>query len=897
MLEGRLRARTLKWRLTVGRVNRGNLRGVIRTWRCVLVVVWLVLLGTTAFAGPASKGADQTTGSEPLGEALRALASRSNLQILFDADLVAHRTVASVNDKLPPAAALDELLRNTGLEAREQAPGVIVIRRRQETPAKLPPSIAPAAPLSPLQASQVLDEIVITAERREERLQDVPISVSAYSRSVLDAQGSRSIDDIARLTPGVYFARGINYNSESSVISIRGIQSVAGASTTGVYIDETPIQGRHLSFGTFDTYPELFDLDRVEVLRGPQGTLFGSGSEGGTVRFITPEPELDRYSGYVRSEVGAIEQGGPVYELGLAGGGPLVEDSVALRASLSYRYEGGYVDRIDWHTAQLIDRNSNASTTETARLSVKWALSEQLSITPSLYYQYRHVDDTAAWWNVVPGTPDPTAGQFASPFRNGNVIANPSTDSFTLAALKIDWRFGSARLLSNTSYFKRSQNAVTDYTEYDRAVFLGNPYPPAGVAAPTYWADDQNNWTQEFRLESSTPDARTQWTAGIFYQHADENTIQNVYDPALVSQLGLAVYDGGYLYHQDPFSSIDTQIAAFGQADVRVSAPLTLTLGLRYTRASYTGQAYYAGPVIGVPVSSSGSLTEHPVTPKVGLSYRRDPDSLWYVTMTKGYRIGGTNPDVGQFCYGGPSSALGSIGLSQVPPKYNSDSVWSYEIGAKSYFAEGRALLDMSTYLIKWNNIQQNVPLTACGFQFTANLGTADSKGIDVRFEVKPTDSMALGATFGLTDAYYTRTVRLAPTALSLVQAGDHIAGSPWTIALFARASFPLFGLDGYTRIDYEYAAKQTDIVPNQDPLNGQYGLWFPSVPAQSYASLRTGVKWASFDLSFFAQNLFDTRPRLTVNQDVATPTGGTPLLYVITWRPRTLGLTLTYHY
>ena len=236
--------------------------------------------------------------------------------------------VRPVSGTLPAVAALDELLKNTGLEAHEQAPGVIVIRRRKEMPAKLPP-FAQAAPNSIVaaQGSETLEEIQITAERRQERLQDVPISVSAYSRLTLDAQGSRSIDDIARLTPGVYFARGINYNSESSDISIRGIASVAGASTTGVYIDETPIQSRHLSFGTFDAYPEIFDLDRVEVLRGPQGTLFGSGSEGGTIRFITPEPALDRYSGYARSEIGATEHGGSVSELGLAGGGPLIGDS------------------------------------------------------------------------------------------------------------------------------------------------------------------------------------------------------------------------------------------------------------------------------------------------------------------------------------------------------------------------------------------------------------------------------------------------------------------------------------------------------------------------------------------------------------------------------------------
>jgi outer membrane receptor protein involved in Fe transport len=169
-----------------------------------------------------------------------------------------------------------------------------------------------------------LAEIVVTAQKRTEKLQDVPISVSVYSQALMDAQGTRVIDDVARLTPGLAFFRGtINNNSESSDISIRGIQSTAGASTTGIYIDDVPIQGRHLSFGTFNAYPQLFDIDRVEVLRGPQGTLFGSGSEGGTVRFITPETSLTRYSAYARSELAATSGGDPVEEIGVAGGGPM----------------------------------------------------------------------------------------------------------------------------------------------------------------------------------------------------------------------------------------------------------------------------------------------------------------------------------------------------------------------------------------------------------------------------------------------------------------------------------------------------------------------------------------------------------------------------------------------
>jgi outer membrane receptor protein involved in Fe transport len=880
----------------VGRVRFGHIAGIL-LWLCVRSFE-SAATGLPGGGETLDERISVRLPAQPLGDALRALAREANLQLLFDADLVAGRVSRPVRDKNSVGRVLDELLRGSGLEAIEQAPGVVVIRLKNGAPAAATATVPAAAPEHPAGAqTQALGEVLITAERRSERLQDVPISVSVHDRATMDLQGARSIDDIARITPGVDFQHGINYNSESSSISIRGIASLAGAATTGVYIDDAPIQSRQLSFGTYDAYPQLFDLERVEVLRGPQGTLFGSGSEGGTLRFITPQPDLERSTVYVRSEAAATDHGAPVAESGIAAGFPLVEDQLAVRASLSYRYEGGYVDRIDWHTREDIDPDSNAGTTKTARIALKWAVSEELTVTPSFFLQYRHVDDTAAWWAIESGARDPTAGQFDQPLRNGNAIANPSTDILRLSSFKVDWNLGSARLLSSTSYFERDQSAVTDYTEYDRAVFLGNPFPPAGVAASTYWADDQSNWTQELRAESTDPGARARWTAGVFYQHAYERTVENVFDPALVAQLDFPVYAGGYLYYQQPFSGLDTQVAAFGQLDLKLSDPLTLTVGLRESRARYEGVAYYAGPAVGTPVYSTGSSTEYPLTPKFGLEYRLDPASMLYATVAKGYRIGGTNPAVGQFCYGGAESALGSIGLDRVPPQYHSDSVWSYEVGSKSSFDEGRALIDASVYLIHWSGIQQNVPLNACGFQFTANLGAAESRGVDMQAEFRPTPALLAGATLSVTDAFYTRTVKLAPTALAIVESGDHIPGSPWKAALFSQADLRVLSKDAYLRLDFQYAARQSDTVPGQDPRDGLYGRWTASVPTQSDASLRAGVKWGGYDLSLFAQNVFDTLPRLKVNQDVATPSGGTPLLYVISWRPRTVGVTLTLNY
>jgi len=658
-------------------------------------------------------------------------------------------------------------------------------------------------------AGPPLAEVVVTAQRREEPLQSVPISMTVFNQAALDIQGTHNIDDLARLTPSVTFIRsGNNNNAESSEIAIRGIVSNAGAATTGVYIDDTPIQTRHLGFASFNTYPQLFDIDRVEVLRGPQGTLFGSGSEGGTIRYLTPQPSLTNSSLYARAEIAATDSGDPVYEAGVAAGVPLISESLGMRASVSYRSEGGFVDRVNWHTGQTVDNSANGAHTITARLAFKWAPTQDLAVTPSVLYQKREVDDTAAWWWIRPQFPpgDPTNGQFDAPFRTGNEIASPDYDDFTLSTIRIDWTLGSVALVSNSSYFKRNQSAITDYSQFDRAIFLGNPFPPPGQVGSGSWGDDQENWTQEIRLQSNDNASRLVWTAGLFYQYAKETTRQLVYDPSVQVDLGLPPdFNGGYIYVENPRTGLDRQIAVFGQADWKLTEALKLTVGARFARAQFDGSASYPTTlVVGPAFTTSGGETEHPFTPKAGLTYQWDPNKLLYLTVAKGFRIGGTNPAVGQFCYGGPDSALGSIGLSAVPPTYGSDSVWSYEVGSKNTLADNRLVLNASAYYIKWKNIQQNVPLTACGFQFTANLGEAKSTGFDVQSVYSPNRLVSLGATFSYTDAKFTETLQVTPTVFSIVQDGDHLPAAPWSVSAFVQGNIPFERRNGYVRLDYQ---------------------------------------------------------------------------------------------
>lgn len=253
-----------------------------------------------------------------------------------------------------------------------------------------------------------LHEVVVTATRRSESALKVPVSIAAFSQQQLDNQGLKEIDDLTRYTPGLRLTRTTNGGNN---ISIRGISSGAGAGTTGVYIDDTPIQVRNLAYAAGSTFPALFDLERVEVLRGPQGTLFGSGSEGGTVRFIQTSPSLNDYSGYARGEVSTTQGGDPSYEGGAAFGGPIIEGKLGFRVSGFYRKEGGYVDGISgtpvvldptgnagpasltFTNKQVTRENTNSVEITGFRGALKFALTDAIDITPSVTYQKTERND------------------------------------------------------------------------------------------------------------------------------------------------------------------------------------------------------------------------------------------------------------------------------------------------------------------------------------------------------------------------------------------------------------------------------------------------------------------------------------------------------------------------
>lgn len=776
----------------------------------------------------------------------------------------------------------------------------------------LGPAVCSASPADAGAAvpSTALEEIVVTATRRAERLQDIPISATAFSQEKLDAEGLRSIDDLTRLTPGVTFQRDAttssgNFNDEDSDINIRGVDSTAGTSTVGIYIDDTPIQGRHITFTSFNAFPALFDLERVEVLRGPQGTLFGAGSEGGTVRFIQPSPDLHAESVYVRSEVSTTEHGDPSYELGAAVGAPLIDGTLGFRLSASFREDGGWVDHVDYRTRTVTRADSNYHDTVVVRGALKWAPTSTVSITPTVYFQELRLGDTSAYWAQL-SNPNGTS------FENGNAQRNPSTDPFTLAAVKVDWDAGFAQLASNTSYFSRNQHSISDYTQFDRALFGLSVLPAPGDLGTSHDADAQHNFYQELKLQSSDASAAIVWTTGLFYSHLNENTTESVFDPALDGEFNAAYGEtlctpqapcpNGEILAQPISRLVDRQYALFGEATLKFAGRWKFTAGVRASHIEYSGDLEYYGPFLSptsgpqTPLIAAGSNRENPITPKAVLAFQPDSGDLLYASASKGYRPGGINGELSSIC----SQDLASIGLGVGPQLYAADSLWSYELGAKNALFGGLMQLDVSVFVIDWNNIQQAVYLPDCGQNFVENLGKVRSEGGEIEVEARPIDALRLDVSVAHVDAKYTRTVCAGTSACTgpnapsqpVVTAGDRLPGAPWTFLLSAEYSLPAFDeRKPYLRLDYQYTTAQTALQPIQDANNGVSDSTYTGLPETKNLALRAGLRFRGFDVSLFAQNLTNSHPLLSHTRD----TNESDLFYDHTLRPRTIGITATY--
>jgi iron complex outermembrane receptor protein len=760
---------------------------------------------------------------------------------------------------------------------------------------------APAATKAP-PADDTSGDIIVTATKRSEQANKVAISMVALSQRELDRGGIKTLADLAAVTPGLLFTEQNVNGAPVANFTIRGIESRTSAPTTSIYLDDIPLLtiAENFDLGAASASPQIFDLDRVEVLRGPQGTLFGNSAEGGSVRFISTAPSLTDFRVYARAEGAITDGGGPSGEVGVAVGGPIDSGTLGFRASASIRRDGGYIDRVrpiigGPGNGGVLDKDANWNTVKTGRIALLFAPTSWLTIQPSFYIQEAHQNDTGRFEVAISnrGT------------GNLNVAANaalPSTDKFWVAELKMEADLGGVTLTSISGYDKRDFSFTGDFLNYQDFQLLGSPYVQfPGETGVGYYFDKQRSATQEIRLASNDPAARLTWVLGAYYnnlhQHDNGATIHDEVRPVIAFLAGLGFIPGQYYlnkynYYGDVVFDV-RNLAIFGNADYKLTDTLKLSVGLRGSATKTKTVNDVEGAFTGHQFNS-GSATETAVTPKFTLAWQKDNSNLFYASVGKGYRNGGVNTIT-------TTSAPACVAFQQannlvVKPTYDPDSLWSYELGAKSSFLGGRVRANASAYHIDWSNIQTSAQLGPCSFAAIFNLGSAKINGFDLAIRAQLSKRVNLGVSLGYTKGTYNQ------SSSGVVTKGDQIGGPgfagnpaipPWVLTVDGQYDVPIGdGKSLYFWAQDVYRSRNPGPFSALNPAN--FIAYNPGVvgdPATNVFNARVGLALGKVNLSVFANNVFNTHPQLSLADSQA----GDPRFYAYTLRPRTIGLNLTF--
>jgi len=724
--------------------------------------------------------------------------------------------------------------------------------------------------------AQEITEIVVTAEKTSAPLSRIPISISAVSGETLAEQHITDYEGLSRAVPNVSFS-SFGGPGQSN-IEIRGVSSQAGSATTGIYLDDVPINILNI-YTAGATEPRFFDIERVEVLRGPQGTIYGSGSMGGTIHFVSNAPDLEKFSGNVHSSIGGTQGGSLNGEMDSVLNLPISEGRAALRIGGLFDHESGWIDRNAAGTV-VADR-INHTNTGVLRATLEWRPTDRLSITPSVFLQRVNVGGQDLFGLDLPRYQSPT------------LIPEIGRDEYAITSVTVKYDLGWSDLTSVSGYFWRRDDRNIDGTFYDSG-YLGSileqqfGYGGAAIgalAAPVQFNTNVNQVHEEIRLASkSGADDTWSWIAGLYYSRVRTGLLDNEYIPGFNAAFG-------NIYHDTPLNVlgaefpndliyyaftefVNTQKAVFGQANFKPTEHLKLTAGLRYEKAdeelSFNSLGFFAS---GAPYAGAASGTK--ATPRFSVSYQLGR-TLLYASAAEGFRDGGVNRPVPEpLC----SADLASLGFAHSPPSYAADSLWAYELGVKSR-AFGDALsLSGALFDIRWNNIQNDVILPTCTFDIKTNIGSAESRGVEMEINARLNESLRWNLGGNFTSAKIT-----VPVSVLGVDRGDHVPGVPkYSISTSFDYTRPVTGdVQGAINLNAQWVGPSQGTIFHSDPDFGR--------PAYFVMGGKAGLHWSRFDVSLFIINL--------LNQDKAIQKPNIALVeYGVRVRPRTYGLSAGYRF
>jgi iron complex outermembrane receptor protein len=736
------------------------------------------------------------------------------------------------------------------------------------------------------QAEGQLEEIVVTAQKREQRLQDVPLSVSAISGDEMDREGARDFHDILLSIPGVSYS---STEPGQSRYSIRGISTAASSPTVGIYLDDISLVTISTGFaGAAD--PVLFDLDRVEVLKGPQGTLYGGSAMGGAIKYVSRQPVLDQMSVTAEGGLSSTDHGGLSYNATSVLNLPLISGKLAMRLGVSYRYDAGYIDYVPNGTVEEWARSAtpagqpfqpvtysslsnfarsdaNDRSTTAVRVAVKYLATDSLTILPAATIQRSDKANPDDFFTNLPG--------LDASFRFGQ----PTRDDLGVYTLNVTQQFSGFNLTSLSGYVDRTIEWDRDYS-----LFIAGLVPPL---LPDNSYDISNTSThtfsEELRLASDNTSA-FKWTIGAYYSQQRDDLYQ-VVDTVGAGQFFGSGTDITYSGNQLTRTS---QEALFGDVTYSVTSQWDVSAGLRWFDIRQKIDGDFNGVFNGGHSEVDGKRsTNVGVTPKVSVNYKPLDDHLVYATASKGFRQGGPN----RFNTDSPlcEPDFQRLGISRAPDSFQPDSLWTYEIGSKNEFRDLRTIVNAAIYYTDWKKIQQQVNLNSCGFQFVGNVGAATIKGAELSVD----SALNAAVTVGVAGSYLDTRITMTSPGVS-AQVGQPVLDTPkWMLSAYGDYKFlAVGGWTGSLRPEFQYHGanlRQFESLASVTYPDGSLG----TIPDQTQLQHAYHVVNAILNFShdaweyrLYVDNLTNAEPYL----DFSRASG---LSEATTIRPRTVGVSV----
>jgi iron complex outermembrane receptor protein len=754
------------------------------------------------------------------------------------------------------------------------------------------------------------EEITVTAMKREETVQDTPVSVAAPTEAQLRARGVDSLEGIAANVGGFTVQ---NLGPGQTQVAMRGVSAgqivrdqPGVKEQVGVYLDESV-----LSLSLFTPDLDLFDLNRVEVLRGPQGTLFGSGSESGTVRYITNQPELKVTKGFAEFGGSTVDGGSQGGDIKLGFNAPL-GDQAAARVVGYYNHLPGFIDAVTPNLT--VDKSVNSGNRYGGRASIKFAPNDRLTITPRLVFQkvemngWNRVDAFNILANPYTTTrPAVTLG----PRQEFNQLQEKYTDKFILGDLNLSYNFGSAQLTSISSYTYRDLLVIRDTTTLTASITGGNiGLPPSvyTINSPLNDATTAKVFTEELRLSGASK--RVQWVLGGFYSHTTRDYGQNLLTAGFQDATGIPT--PGLLAPKDSlfFSKLGyklNQIAFFGEGTVSLNDKLNLTGGLRYYHFSEDKTQFFDG-IFGNDnngtslVSQPGSTKANGVAPRVILSYKVSESTNLNAQVSRGFRLGGINDPLNKpICT--PQDLITFSGKDS----WKDETAWDYEVGTKSRIFGKRGALNLTAFYMDITDLQATVTAGSCSSRLIFNVPKARSAGVEGDFSVAPNRYFDFALSGSYNDSKLKSTIE--PVAATGIVSGRHLPTVPkfqmaaaataqWDLMRdvlgYVTGSFQYVGGDRFTKVgDADLGTlDMTSFGKNTigGPLTQQFFTYNPILPSYSILNARLGILKGKWDVALYGNNLTDERALLAIDFERGTRAR----IFYLTNQPRTFGISAT---